>query len=506
MANILNRITEALTTWTGKAATKTTKRTFDVAMLGRLTSDMGMSQSINLDLQQGLKNLRNLSRQLSINNEFARRYFKLIKTNVVGPDGVKISVQAINTADNTPDAYNDIIENHFETWGRIDNCSTNGKFDWRKLQELVLESVARDGEALVWIRRGTQFGKYAFQLQVLDADHLDENFSITAANGNKIFQGVELNDFGRPVAYHIWQKNPSDAGVVASDHWNNRIRVEAADMLHIFDQERCSQVRGYPWITSAMTALHHIGKYRETELISARVAACKQVVYQQENQNANFEGDDDAVDEDGFMPSELSPGSIEVLPFGMTAKAIDWNSPNSSFGEFQKTVLRGAAAALNVSYNSLASDLESVNYSSARFGGLEDQAQYRSIQRWFINAFVKPVYEEWLKVQLLTNLWALNIPENKFEKFNTVRYHPRSWQSVDPVKDMNADVIAIMASLTSYSDVINKSGRDPEEVFAQLQKDKEMMKKYNVVPYDVLKVLADINNQSNTPTDPNQKG
>lgn len=473
-----------------KSTNKTTqKRAFNAAIFNRLTTDWATADSINIDIQHGLANLRGRARELAINNEFAHRYLRLMRTNVVGPDGVLLSVQAQNT-DGSMDVMNDAVERHWLLWGNPDQCTVTGRMSWNKVQELVLESVARDGECLVWLRRGYEFGNYSFQLQILDADHLDENYNAETVDGNRIYQGVEVNAFGKPIAYWIWRYNPADTAGFTPRAANERIRVLAEDILHIYDQERGSQMRGYPWLASAMTALHHIGKYREAELINARIASSKQVYYKQQ-EDVGF-GDDDEVDDYGNVTFESNPGSHEILPRGWSIEKIDWTAPNQSLADFQKVVLRGAAAGLGVSYNSIASDLESVNYSSARFGGLEDQAQFRSIQKWFINAFIKPVYEEWLKMQLLTNNWGLNIPANKFVKFTAVRYHPRSWQSVDPAKDIRADVEALNNSLTSWSDVIAKSGRDPDEVFLQIAKDKERMAALGITPLDMQKQIKDL--------------
>lgn len=131
-----------------------------------------------------------------------------------------------------------------------------------------------------------------------------------------------------------------------------------------------------------------------------------------------------------------------------------------------------------------------MNYSSARFGGLEEQAQYKSMQYFFINSFVRPIYEEWLKIQLLTNSWGLNISANKFDKFANVNYRPRSFGTVDPVKDINADIAALKNSLTSYSAIIEKRGGDPEAVFRQIAKDRQMMESLGITPKEVSEAIA----------------
>lgn len=471
------------------------KRSILAAIRDRFTNDWAEITSLNRELQQGLVVLRDRSRGLSINNEFARRYLKLIKTNVVGPEGVQVSVQATNL-DGSPDTFNDQVEWHFYKWMEPENCTVTGDMDFVKVQELVLESVARDGECLVWFRRGTEFGPYCFQLQILDSDHLDPNYNATTTTGNEIIQGVEVNSYGRPIALWIWQNNPNDPIYKLNQAANARIRVSTDDLRLLFDPERASQRRGLPWMTTAMIGLEHVVKFREATLISARLGASKQLYY---TQGEGQEFDDLEQDDMGNITMESNPGSHEVLPRGWDVKPIDFNAPTDKLGDFQKHVLRGVAASLGISYNSLAADLESVNYSSARFGGLEDQAQYRSIQRWFINAFVKPAYQEWLKVQLLTNYWGLNIPMAKYDKFCSVNYRPRSWSSVDPVKDANADIALIKSGLTSYTDVIAKRGGDAEATFKQLAKDRALMEKYGITPKDVIDTLAAEQNLNNTP-------
>lgn len=470
---------------TKEQKTETYQRNFLAAMRDRLTDDWNEIKSLNVSIRDGLETLRGRSRDLSVNNEYARRYLKLLKVNIVGPDGVQVSVLGMNS-DNTLDPISEKVEQHFWKWGTDPRlCSVNGQTNWTKIQELVIETVGRDGEALVWFRRGPQFGPYAFQLQLLDIDHLDVNFNSQATNGNRIVQSVELDSYDRPVAYWVWRHNPADTLIPGTV--NSRVRIPVEDLKHIYDPERASQVRGFPWMAPGMTALQHLVKFRESTLISARLSANKQVFYSQ-GEETSF--DDADIDDLGNVAFESKPGTHEILPRGWQVHKMDFAAPTEELGNFQKNILRGVAAGLGVSYHALASDMESVNYSSARFGAMDDQAMYRSIQHWFINVLIRPVFEEWLKMQLLSNNWGLNLPLGRFEKFSNAQYRPRSWSSVDPVKDINADRLALEAGLTSWSDVIAKSGRDPEEVMQQIAKDRKKMEELGITPEMINKQVS----------------
>ena len=59
------------------------------------------------------------------------------------------------------------------------------RLSWVDIQRLVIESVARDGEVLVVKVRNFD-NPFGFAVQIIEADHLDEDFNLTLANGNRI--------------------------------------------------------------------------------------------------------------------------------------------------------------------------------------------------------------------------------------------------------------------------------------------------------------------------------
>lgn len=458
-----------------------TQRSFAAAVRNRVTNDFGEIQNLNISIKQGLNVLRARSRDLCAQNEYATRYMTLITNNVIGPDGIQLSVNAVNP-DGSYDSMSDRVEQKYYDWTKAKNCDVTGRLDFTQLSALVLESTARDGECLVIIRRGLEFGAYGIQLQVITSDHLDENYNDIGANGNQIVQSVEVNKYGKPVAYHVWSNNPTDQYGRA----NERIRIDAKDIIHVYSPESASQMRGYPWLTPAMLSLQHLVKFREAVLVNARLSAIKQTYFKQ-GENVGYS--DDEIDDYGNVSQYATPGENSILPRGWDVVTSDWKAPTDTLGNFQKEILRGVAASLSVSYNALAADAESVSYSSARFSALDDQSHYRVLQSWFVGIFSQRVYEEWLEMQLLLDTWGLNIPAQKFEKFAQVTYRPRGFSSVDPVKDLNGEVIALENNLTSYTDVITKLGRDPETIFAQIAKDKVMMEKYGITKQDVINTV-----------------
>ena len=191
---------------------------------------------------------------------------------------------------------------------------------------------------------------------------------------------------------------------------------------------------------------------------------------------------------DGFTPDdtdnkvpimEAEPGTFHQLPDGVQFQQFDPTHPTTAFADFEKAILRGIASGLGVSYTSLANDLEGVSYSSIRQGALEDRDQWKIIQDFLIQHFVEPVYRAFLLAVMQGAV--INIPASRFDKFaESTVFRARGFQWVDPLKEMNASVVGLQNGLLSMQDIANQQGRDVEEIFDQIQAEKEMAARYGL--------------------------
>ena len=85
------------------------RRSFKAAQTGRLFSDfVASTRSADAEIRPALKSIRHRCRDLARNDEYARRFLTLIKTNVVGEKGVSVQVKAKN-ADGTFDSPGNAI-------------------------------------------------------------------------------------------------------------------------------------------------------------------------------------------------------------------------------------------------------------------------------------------------------------------------------------------------------------------------------------------------------------
>jgi lambda family phage portal protein len=444
-------------------------RGYSAGIVDRLThSFAGSHVPINEEIKHGLRRMRARSRDICMNNDYAKRFVYMVKSNVIGVNGIKLQSRALNSDGSLDELDNKIIERGWREWGRPDRCSSDRKLSWRDIENLAIASVARDGEVLIHLI-DTPGLDYGLRLRILPAEYLDENFNGDLSNGNRVVLGIEYNDAGVVVAYHIRKRNVK-AWVNVYPERDYR-RIPAQDMIHLHITDYPEQARGVPWLHTAIRRLHMIGKYEEAELVAAAIGASKMgFIKSPTGDTANlddiYDGDDEG-DDDGEAIQQMEAGTIEQLADGEDFVGFDPTHPTTAFDGFMRAVLRGAASGLNVAYHGISNDLENVNFSSIRAGVLMERDEWRAIQSWLIEHLHQRVYERWLPSAILHG--RLNLPMKKVDtKYTAIHWQPRGWPWVDPKKDAEAARINLGMGVETRQNILSQQGRDFDETLEQL--------------------------------------
>lgn len=446
------------------------------------------AQPLNLDISASLPIAVARSRALWRNNDYVRRFRQLLTSNVLGPQGLRLQMRMLLRKGTANTQVNDRIEAVWNAWGRRGVCDATAKLEWRDVERLCLESLARDGEIVLRKVRG---GPHGFQVRVIDATLLDAGLSTVLSGGARIVMGVELDAGDRPAAY--WLKNegrPQYDAVANGQH----VRVPADEIIHCFVAEESDQVRGIPWTVTAAQRLHLVRDFEQAAQVASSNAAKRigffvsptgeappgigDTIVSAVLEQAKAAGKVLTADEVAKLKavadkySTTAPGTYDTLPDGYDFRPFDSEYPHTGHGEFVKACLRGAASGLGVSYVSLGNDLESVNYSSARVGILEEREFYKWAQGWLTCAVHEPVFAAWLEKALLTveelrTLDAARLPQY----VAAATWQPRRWAGIDPVKEAAAAETNLKLKLTSRRRLILERGEDPDEVFAEIEQE-----------------------------------
>lgn len=425
------------------------------------------NNAIDQELVGSLDMLRGRSRTLAQNNDHAKKFLRMVKTNVVGPEGFKL--QALAADGSKADAFaRGEIEKAWLDWCRKGNCEVSRLYSFTDVERLLIETVARDGEAILRHVRGRSVGGgYGYACQVLDIDRLATHLNGTGPEG-RIVMGVELNGVGAPVAYHLHESHPNGNFANAS---SRVLRVPASDVLHVYTSERPEQHRGIPWMHTAMLRLENLGKFERAALTAARKGA-QSLGFFQSPDGEPPPGEE--KDEDGNQIHTSLEGEFDTLPPGYQFQQFDSKYPSEIYGSFVKDCLRSISSGLGVAYNGLANDLEGVNFSSIRAGVLEERDVWMTLQTWMAEHILTPIFREWLSMALLSGRLG-TLPALKFEKFAAHKWQPRRWPWVDPRADMEAKLMAIRAGLDTRRDVAAEQGKDFDDVVEQLRLENEAL-------------------------------
>jgi capsid protein len=112
---------------------------------------------------------------------------------------------------------------------------------------------------------------------------------------------------------------------------------------------------------------------------------------------------------------------------------------------------------------------------------------YKLYQRFVVDHFMRPVFEKWLEMSISSGAIIMDpdvnipLPMSKYEKFaaDTI-FIGRSFQWVDPQKEMNASISGMQAGLVTYQDVQSNYGRDVEELYEQHEREQKLAEQYGI--------------------------
>jgi lambda family phage portal protein len=476
-------------------AKKPQKRQYAAARLTKQNADWTtVPWSANYDLYRNLRILRARARQMAKDAPHFKKFLGMVRTNVIGPKGLKLQSRARLADGGLDTALNKRVEEAFWAWSFAENCSASGKLDWMAAQNLFVTQLARDGEVLV---QHVRQGPFGYQLKFINVDYLDETFTQDLGNGNRIIMSVEIDANDRPVAY--WLTTPASDINFTRGRARHRTRVPASEIIHaflVFDDE--SQIRGVTWFHAGLLEGKNLEGYKNGVITSAKMAALNMGFLQREvPDEVEFSGADDEEGREQVIDIDVRPASFTELPVGTTLAQFDPKQPTQNHTEFKKGILADLASAFGLCYFSLAGDMSAVNYSSARVGLGEERDIWRSLQDFVAANLCRGVYHEWLRAASLSG--KLKLTAKEFAEVMNPMWRPRGWRYVDPQKEIEANVSALENKLTTWTDVLAEQGVDITEHFETIKAEQELAKQYGIDLTAVTKTTA----TEPGPTDPN---
>jgi lambda family phage portal protein len=431
-------------------------------------------QHLNSILAAGGEPLRRRARDTVRNNPYAASACDSFVANAVGA-GIKPS-WLLDDQD-----LKRRLQALWLAW--TDEADADWLTDFYGLQALAARAMFEAGEVFVRFReRRPEDGlRVPLQLQVLESEMLPLDLNRDLGGGRAIRAGIEFDAIGRRVRYHFRRHHPGDATAPGQGSDLHSV-VPAEDVMHVYKPLRPGQIRGVPWIAPSLVRLHLLDQFDDAALEKMRTTALFGIaITKQPLDEGPLGGALEAAD-GGDPVLGMSPGMALELAPGEGVEVIDPGEAGSSYEPFEYRNLTASASGLGVPYANVTGDRSRANYSSERGGTVESRRRIEQLQ-WatLIYQLCRPVARRWLDSVALNGVLALPRYVRDPDRYRRVKWITPKWEWVDPLKDRQAEALAVDQGWKSRSDVIEAEGFDAEEVDARIAADQERERRLGIV-------------------------
>lgn len=419
------------------------------------------------DITGNLDTLRERSRDLFMGSPLATSAIKTIRTNVVGAGltlNAQVDADKLGLSDEEARAWEQAVEREWSLWADSKECDAGRTLTFGQLQALAMMSALMSGDAFVTLPVIVREGSiYDLRVHLIESDCVCDPVPLPV--NKDVFEGVEVDKYGAPVAYYIAKYHPKthfhkllNQGI---QEWKRTPAfgplTGRRQVLHLMpDIERPSQRRGTPLLAPAMEALKQLGRYTEAELMAAVVASMYTVFIRTATPADMIPGGipgsmmlpDTEEDETAY---ELGNGSIVGLKEGESIEVANPSRPYTGFDSFIVAMAKQIGAALEIPYEIL---LKSFNtsYTAARAAQMEIAKMYDSRRDWIITSFCRPIYEEWLAEAIAKG--RIDAPGFFEDPAVRAAWSGSDWVgaamgSLDPTKDVQAAEMRVQGDFST---------------------------------------------------------
>jgi lambda family phage portal protein len=403
--------------------------------------------------------IRQQARHMEQNYDLALGVLNTLVANVVGPGGIGIEPQPRKADGTIHDDLSREILDLFKDWARSPEVTR--QHDWPSAQRMLCRAWMRDGEVFSQLLLGavpllSHNTRVPLSLEMLEADFVPLDMQ---SSRPLIEQGVELNGWGAPVAYHVYKQNPLSASSLVA--LGQTKRIDARNMLHLAHRNRIRQLRGVSIFASVMHRFDDLKDYEESERIAAKIAASMAAFIRKGSPDQYEEAADGS-------PRQLAmrPGMIfDDLKPGEEIGTIDTSRPNPNLEAYRSSQLKAIAAGCGPTYSAIARTYDGT-YSAQRQELVEGWNIYGVLASEFIGRIVRPVYEAFIAMAVAGG--ELKLPAGvRPDTLTDAEYLAPQMPWIDPVKEVTGWGMLEDRAYASGPEIVRRRGGNPLDVIEQ---------------------------------------
>jgi lambda family phage portal protein len=453
--------------------------------------------------------LRMRSRSLYMGSPLAASAIKAYNANVVGAGlqlRPKIDYEFLGLSREEAKAWESGVRREFELWAsKPRNCDATRVNNFYEMQGLCLISwlLNGDGFALIDSEPVRDFAPYSLRIHLIEGDRIT-NPNTTAFsgltgqvwwnldNGNRVYNGIEIDDNGGIVAYHVCNFYPNS--FIPTMKLRRWTRIPAygstglPNILQCMYSERPEQYRGVPLLAPVIETLKQLTRYIDAELIAAVINGFFTAFVTSSLPTSGFPFDESLpeaqkVDNTEYT-YEMGPGNVNRLMPGESVEVADPKRPTKQFDAFVTAMAKHIGAAIEVPYEILLKSFDA-SYSASRAALLEAWKSFRMRRSFLSKDFCQPIYEIWLSEAVARG--RVTAPGFFDDPIVAAAWAKAEWNGpspgqIDPLKEVLAAQKRVDNGFsTREKETIELTGGDFNANIEQITRENAQMKEANAV-------------------------
>jgi lambda family phage portal protein len=397
----------------------------------------------------------------------------------------KLDSESLGLSDEQIGAIEEKQKHVYRIWNLFADAAARMSFN--QIQFLAQREIVQYGEFLFLAQMfDDPLRPYSLALQSINPLRLKTPRDLNSDPNIK--DGIEIGRYGEPVAY--WIKKSGTKRGYSLDISTNFVRIPAKaghrfKVLHGFPLFEPEQVRGMPFFSPGMKFFRDLSDYLDAELVSAIVTAAFSVFIETGDQSPYATAQAmQTITETGYKSDlttyderyeEIEAGQIMYGNTGEKPHMISAERPGRTFEPFIKSILSSIANSVGIPYPVLFKDFSGMTFASYRSAMLEAWRVFKSRRVWLGDQLCQPVWNMLIEESYLRN--DLKMP--KFYK-NFWQYLQCDWigppkGQIEPIKEVQAEILAINNRLKSREESMLESGREFRSTMEQIDKEQTVM-------------------------------
>lgn len=449
-------------------------------------------QPINADLAGHLPTLRARCAHEASNNPIVEGLLNSHATDIVGRHGP--TLQVISDSDE----YNTAVEQLWRQWfnppddGPVPDAA--GILSGPDLLRQCVPQWWTKGEHLWQLVTAPDVPNDSISLRILALDPDRLATAPAHAGDPAVALGVRRNRLGQPTGYQIAEETASGPYRLLGVKYNE---LGADEIIHQFEQLEPGQVRGVPWLASALDLTADLREFDRQVLDAARLAASQGIVWYTDHPDATYF----EVNE----TTEMARNVERTGPPGWKPQMVDSKQPQANYVDYRTERLRELGRGKSIPLMKILLGSERHNFASARMDNLNYQRACETLQTWTARGTLMKLLAAVLREgQLLRRRGRFVLPPRPAGGVAFI-WHWAKQPKVDPVKEETATRLGLENGTLPFAEACAADGRDEDEVIASRARTARKLEAAGLPPVPVATTSVAVVDDPADPTAPADK-